>query len=172
MRTNISTNSAQYKRLQQKANAMAYDDPGKFRIMMSLVDDEFAGEQMRKRILNVSRTTAREGREKTYGLASRRLKSEQSLQGRQTKLEKESAKTARTLGVLNLPLSATFGFMKYKRDVSEANEVKNLMRRLYGETGDSDEFESFTPNVGLSQEEITRTNPNMRRKGQPVFRPY
>lgn len=174
MATNISTSSAAYKRWQQKANALAYDDPQKFRIMMSLADDEFASEQMRKRILNVSRTTAREGREKSFELASKRLESEQSLRGRETKLAKKSMKTAKTLGYLNLPLSATFGFMKYKRDVDEAGEIKNLMRRLYGEGDVSDESEFFDPDPQLSQEEIMRTDPNLRRRRrqEPIFRPY
>lgn len=181
MATNISTNSAAYKRWQQKANALAHDDPGKFRIMMSLVDDEFAGEQMRKRILNLHRTMTREGRERTYGLASKRLglaskrvdlsakayKSELALQGKSTKFAKKSMKEAKTLGYLGLPVSALSGYTKYKADVDEAADIRNLRRRVYGEDDVSGGFESSDPNIGLSQEEMTKVDPelfNLKRK--------
>lgn len=166
--SNISTNSAAYKRWQQKANAMAYDDPQKFRIIMSLADDEFASEQMRKRILNLSRTTAREGREKSFDLASRRLASNIALQRRRTRHGKKALSTAKTLGAINVPLSGMFGYMKYKGDISEAEDIRSLRRKLFGQD-DVSSGDYFDPDPQLSQEEITRTNPKRKRN---LFRPY
>ncbi len=131
--TLISQNSAAYKRWQQKANAMAYDDPQKYNMIMSLVDDQFASEQMRKRILNLTRTIKREGREKTFSLASKGLESGLALRRKRTSAEKDALSTAKTLGYINLPLSGIFGYMKYKGDVSEAQDIRALRKKVYGD---------------------------------------
>lgn len=169
--SNISVNSAAYKRWQQKANALAHDDPQKYRILMSLADDEFAGEQMRKRILNLSRTTAREGRERTLDLATRKHESNVAFQKRTTDIAKDALKTSKTLGYLNLPLSGAFGYMKYKRDVSEAQDIRDLRESLFGRRDDSGSTRSFEPNTSLSQDEITNINPK-KNKPRSLFRPY
>jgi len=147
----ISTNSAAYKRWQQKANAMAYDDPQKFRIMMSLVDDKFAGEQMQKRILNLRRTMVRERRDKTFDLASRRLASNIGLQRRTTKQEKSALSTAKTLGAINVPLSGLFGYMQYQGDVAEARDIRDLRSRIYPEAKPRKTRSPYRPYSGPSR---------------------
>jgi hypothetical protein len=100
----ISTKSPAYQRWVQKANAMAYDNPTRFRQIMSLVDDKFASEAMRKRVSNLRSAIAKEGRERTFGLASKRLSSGLALRKRETDIALKNMKTAKTLKEMWLKL--------------------------------------------------------------------
>jgi hypothetical protein len=128
----ISTKSPAYQRWVQKANAMAYDNPTRFRQIMSLVDDKFASEAMRKRVSNLRSAIAKEGRERTFGLASKRLSSGLALRKRETDIALKNMKTAKTLGYLNLPVSGALGYIGYKGDVAEADRWKKMEEKLYG----------------------------------------